>query len=496
MLSEVFTEWRLIEVGAWCALALVVLAPRLKHFFRRTSASVGQAQSAALRYLQSHDALTALPNRALLEERLTQSLALAERTGERFAVVVLDLDRFNAVNDSLGRHAGDALLIEVSRALRSAIRRTDTLARFGGDEFALVLSDIAHSDDARRVAEKLTRGVAGPFVVGATEIFTDVSIGISLYPSDGRDANALLSAADAAMRHAKKLGGNQLQFFAPSMYGCTRERLTLATELRRAASAGQLELHYQPKVVLASGRIEAAEALLRWRHPERGLLRPDAFLPMAEETGLIVPMSEWALFEACRQASSWLRQHRTPIQVAVNLSSQQFTNHDLVDCVRRALRDAELEPRFLKLEITEGALIRDPKRVAETLSELSGMGVAISIDDFGVGYSSLAYLTRFPIGELKIDRSFIAGMASDPANATIVRAVISLAHALRLQVVAEGVETDEQMQFLAGLGCDQYQGYLCSPPLPAAEFSSFVAGRRSRHPVQVEPATAMACPTA
>lgn len=485
MWSGIFIEWRWFEVGAWCALALVVIVPRLKKFFARNPAIADDAESRALRHLQSHDALTALPNRALLEQRVAETLSLAERTGTGFAVVVLNLDRFNSVNDSLGRHAGDALLIAVARALRSAIRRTDTLARHGGDEFAIILSDIANAEDARRVAEKLTKRIAEPFIVGTTEIFTDVSMGISLYPVDGRDVNALLSNADAAMRHAKKLGGNQVQFFAPSMHGCTRERLALATELRRAASAGQLELHYQPKVVLASGRVQAAEALMRWRHPERGLLRPDAFLPMAEETGLIVPMSEWAIFEACRQASEWLREQRLPIQVAVNLSSQQFNNYDLVDCVRRALRAAQLEPGYLKLEITEGALIQDPKRVAVTLSELSRMGVAISIDDFGVGYSSLAYLTRFPISELKIDRSFIAGMASDPANTTIVRAVISLAHALSLQVVAEGVETSEQMQFLAGLGCEQYQGYLCSPPLPAAEFGRFVVAERLCMPMPV-----------
>jgi len=494
MLSGDFTEWALIEVGAWCALTLALLAPRLKKLFRRKNAAAEKAESAALHHLQSHDALTALPNRALFEQRLAETLALAERTGGSFAVVVLNLDRFSSVNDSLGRHAGDALLIEVARALQFTVRRTDTLARYGGDEFAIILGDIPHSEDAGRVAAKLARRVAEPFVVGATEIVTDVSIGISLYSRDGRDANALLSRAEAAMRHAKKLGGNQVQFFAPNMQGgCTRERLALETELRRAASAGQLELHYQPKVVLASGRVEAAEALMRWRHPVRGLLRPDAFLPMAEETGLIVPMSEWAIFEACRQASAWQREHGRSIQVAVNLSSQQFNNHDLVDCVRRALLAAELQPSLLKLEITEGALIQDPKRVAETLSQLSGMGVAISIDDFGIGYSSLAYLTRFPISELKIDRSFIAGMASDPANATIVRAVISLAHALRLQVVAEGVETEEQRQFLAGLGCEQYQGYFCSPPLPAAEFADFVAGRRARKPMQVEAATAVAC---
>jgi diguanylate cyclase (GGDEF)-like protein len=494
MLSADFTEWAWIEVGAWCALTLALLAPRLKKLLRSDSEAAEKAQSAALHHLQSHDSLTALPNRALFEQRLAETLVLAERAGGSVAVVVLNLDRFASVNDSLGRHAGDALLIEVARALQFTVRRTDTLARYGGDEFAIVLGDIAHSDDAARVAAKLARRVAEPFVVGATEIVTDVSIGISLYPRDGRDANALLSRADAAMRHAKKLGGNQVQFFAPTMHGgCTPERLALETDLRRAASAGQLELHYQPKVVLASGRVEAAEALMRWRHPLRGLLRPDAFLPMAEETGLIVPMSEWAIFEACRQASAWQREHGRPIQVAVNLSSQQFNNHDLVDCVRRALLAAELQPNLLKLEITEGALIQDPQRVAETLSQLSGMGVAISIDDFGIGYSSLAYLTRFPISELKIDRSFIAGMVSDAANATIVRAVISLAHALRLQVVAEGVETEEQRQFLAELGCEQYQGYLCSPPLPAAEFADFVVGRRSRKSIQAEAATAVAC---
>jgi diguanylate cyclase len=477
---------------AIAALALALLALHLKRRFPRTAfqaPAAPHAEAAALQHLQSHDSLTALPNRGLLERKVAEALAAAERSGGRFVVMVLNLDRFKSINDSLGRHAGDALLIEVGRRIGSAIRRNDMLARYGGDEFALILSDIARPEDARHVAAKLTQCVADPIIIGATEIFTDVSIGISLYPTDGRDVDELLSSADAAMRHAKKLGGHQVQFFAPGMHGCTRERLTLTTELRRAASLGQLELHYQPKVVLARGRVEAAEALLRWRRPEHGLLRPDAFLPLAEETGLIVPMSEWAINEACRQASSWSREDGLHIQVAVNLSAQQFHNHDLVDCVRRALRDTQLPPKFLKLELTEGALIHDPKRVAETLAQLSCMGVAISIDDFGTGYSNLAYLTRFPISELKIDRSFIAGMASDPANATIVRASISLAHALKLQVVAEGVETSEQMQFLAELGCDQYQGYLCSPPLPADEFASLVIARRLCIPMHAEPAT-------
>jgi diguanylate cyclase (GGDEF)-like protein len=481
--------WLLSAAAASAAVvALLLFAQRLKRFFRRTTSPTPvaqQAQTEALQHLQSHDSLTALPNRALLGQKVGEALAAARSDGS-FAVMVLNLDRFKLINDSLGRHAGDALLIEVGRRIRSAIRRKDTLARYGGDEFALVLNDIGRSEDAQHVAAKLTQCLAEPVTVGATEIYTQVSIGISLYPNDGKDTDELLSSADAAMRHAKKLGGHQVQFFTSSMQGSRREGLTLATELRRAVSLGQLELHYQPKVVLASGRVEAAEALVRWRHPERGLLRPDAFLPLAEETGLIVPMSEWAINEACRQASSWLREERLQIQVAVNLSSQQFRSHDLVDCVRRALRDASLPPQLLKLELTEGGLIHDPKRVAQTLSQLSGMGVNISIDDFGVGYSSLAYLTRFPISELKIDRSFIAGMAADPANATIVRAVISLAHALRLQVVAEGVETNEQRQFLAELRCDQYQGYLCSPPVPARDFANLVMTRRLSIPMRAE----------
>jgi diguanylate cyclase len=482
-----------VAAASAAVVALVLFVQRLKRASSRTippAPAVQQAQTGALQHLQSHDSLTALPNRALFGEKVAEALASAARSGGHFAVIVINLDRFKLINDSLGRHAGDALLIEVGRRIRAAIRRKDTLARYGGDEFALILNDVACAEDARHVAAKLTPCLAEPVTIGATEICTDVSIGISLYPNDGQNVDELLSSADAAMRHAKKLGGHQVQCFASSMQGCKPERLMLATELRRAAALGQLELHYQPKVVLASGRVESAEALLRWRHPERGLLRPDAFLPLAEETGLIVPMSEWALHEACRQASHWLREERLPIQVAVNLSSQQFRDHDLVDCVRRALRDARLPPRLLKLELTEGGLIHDPKRVAATLAELSRMGVKISIDDFGVGYSSLAYLTRFPISELKIDRSFIAGLASDPANATIVRAVVSLAHALRLQVVAEGVETSEQQQFLSELRCDQYQGYLCSPPVPAQDFANLLIARGLSTPMPPELETA------
>lgn len=482
---------------AFVVLTVVLMARHVRIRWRgRHTGPVQHQQAAAQQYLQNHDSLTSLPNRRLLELRVGDALAAAERDGSRFVVMVLNLDRFQSVNDSLGRHAGDALLTEVGRRIAAAIRRNDTLARYGGDEFALILSDVARPEDAQHVAAKLTQRVAEPVIVGATEIYTDVSIGISLYPTDGRDVNELLSSADAAMRHAKKLGGHQVQFFTPEMHGCTRERLTLATELRRAASLGQLELHYQPKVTLTGGRVEAAEALLRWRCPQRGLLRPDAFLPLAEETGLIVPMSEWAINEACRQASSWLSEG-LQIQVAVNLSAQQFHNHDLVECVRRALRDSRLPPKFLKLELTEGALIRTPAHVAGILSRLSGMGVEISIDDFGTGYSSLAYLTRFPITELKIDRTFIAGMASDPANATIVRAVVSLAHALGLRVVAEGVETHEQMQFLAELSCDLYQGFLCSPALPASDFAKLVVARGLCEATHPDPASAsVACSTA
>lgn len=486
-----FTTDRVLDAAAhllfFAVPALVLLC--MLHAIRRRSGSRHSAllsgalwRSATrseMQYLLTHDVLTSLPNRTLLEDRMRQAVCSAERRGARFATFVIDLDRFKSVNDSLGRESGDRLLVEVSRRLALLTRRTDTLARNGSNEFVLIVTDTAR-DGAIVVADKIAAAFAAPVPVGTNEIYVDASIGVSVYGEDSTDPDTLLIQADCAMTHAKKLGGRQVQQFATEMNACSRERFAFTNELRQSIPLQQLELHYQPKVDMHSGRIVGAEALVRWQHPLRGLLYPDAFLPLAEEAGLIVSISEWALVEACRQAAVWQRVLRMRMRVAVNLSSQQFHKSDLPEQVARALAASGLEPRYLRLELTEGALIQDPEQTAHTLRRLRAMGVALSIDDFGIGYSNLGYLKRFPIDELKIDRSFVAAMQSSAADASIVRALVRLAHDLGLTVVAEGVETMEQLQALEDLQCNQYQGYLCSKAVPADAFATLVYKSRRK----------------
>ena len=437
------------------------------------SAAHRRAHKSNTSHLLTHDILTSLPNRILLEDRLRQAMYQADRRNCRLAVMVLNLDRFKSINDSLGRSAGDRMLVEVAKRLLSTIREMDTLARHGSDEFVLLATDVGSIDDARFVANKVIHVLSEPLTIGTREIYPDASIGVSLYPDDGPEANALLLNSDAAMMHAKELGGRQAQFFAPAMNNCTLERFELTNDLRRAVDANQFVLRYQPKMEIATGIVRGAEALLRWQHPTRGLLMPDTFLPIAEETGMIHSISEWVLTEACRQAAAWQREDGMQIRVAVNLSAHQF-KHDLHDQVKRALNTAHLAPGLLKLELTESALIQDPDRAAATLRELRAMGVCTSIDDFGVNCSCLSYLRRFPLDELKIDRSFVSTLTEDPANGAIVRAIVALAHGLGLKVVAEGVETMEQLRYLAQLRCDKYQGGLCSAPLTSEELVEFI----------------------
>jgi diguanylate cyclase (GGDEF)-like protein len=473
--------------NGWLAITIAVLAFAIltittilliydAHLESRTRRHNEQLEhaNARLQHVATHDALTGLPNRLLLADRLNQAIAQAERHQHRFAVLVVDLDRFKAINDSLGHMAGDAFLKDIARRLALALRKADTLARLGGDEFVLILNEISGPQDAESVASKVLADLARPVTVSGLELQVSASVGISIGPDDGTDAETLLQHADAAMYHAKKNGRNGYQFFAPVMNAFARERLELENGLRRALEDRQFVLHYQPKVDVRSGRIDSAEALVRWRHPKRGLLPPAQFIPLAEETGLIVPIGDWVLREACRQAYAWQAAGLRPLRVAVNLSAQQFRQRNLVDVVRTALSMARLEPHYLELELTESAVMQDAEASIQILRELSKLGVRISVDDFGTGYSSLSYLRRLPLDKLKIDRAFIREVVTSRDDAEIVRAIVSLAHTLHLKVIAEGVETPDQLEFLSSLGCDQYQGFHHSAPLPNNAFISMM----------------------
>jgi diguanylate cyclase (GGDEF)-like protein len=401
-------------------------------------------------------------------------MAHADRDSQSFAVMMLDLDRFKTINDSLGHHAGDAVLKEVASRLHSVVRSIDTVARFGGDEFVLVIGPSSPPADAADVANRVNVALRQPILVDKVELHVSSSIGIASYPADGRSAERLIAHADAAMYCAKQQGRNNYQYFAPGMDAVTLERANLESELHQALKLQQLELYYQPKVDTASGDVRSAEALIRWRHPQRGLIPPVQFIPLAEECGLIHDIGAWVVREACRQCAAWQLEGVPPLRVAVNVAASQFRHGDLLDVVQGALQEARLDPQFLEIELTESVVMTDPEGTAAILEQLSRMGVLVSVDDFGTGYSSMNYLRRFPIDKLKIDRGFLKDLISSTDDAAIVRAIISLAHSLRLKVVAEGVETPEQLRFLRTLGCDQYQGYHFSPPLPAREFAQLV----------------------
>jgi diguanylate cyclase len=433
--------------------------------------------------------LTGLPNRTLLDDRLAQAIAHADRDSQEVAVLVVDLDRFKRINDSLGHRAGDELLCEVARRLSALMTSIDTVARVGGDEFVIVMSPLAQHADAEAVARRVIEALQGPVRAGGVDVYVSPSIGIAFYPGDGTSVQTLVAQADAAMYAAKQTGRNAYRCFTAGMDAITRERLALENDLRQALAAQQFELHYQPKVDTATGQIHSAEALIRWRHPKRGLIGPDEFIPLAEECGLIGPIGEWVVREACRQCKSWQSEGLPPLRVAVNVAATQFRQGNLLQMVRRALEDAKLEPRFLEVELTESAVMTDPEDSIGILEHLSRLGVLVSVDDFGTGYSSMSYLRRFPIDKLKIDRSFIREVMSRPDDASIVRAIVSLAHSLRLKVVAEGVETGEQLGFLRNVGCDQYQGFHFSPPVAAAAFGEMVRQQRDADEFSEEIAT-------
>ena len=427
-----------------------------------------------IRFLAFHDTLTHLPNRQLLQERFEQARGYAARGSTRIAMLFVDLDNFKRVNDSLGHDVGDAVLKEVAARLQTCVRETDTISRQGGDEFILLLSEVDQADDAVPALVKIMETVQLPYLVAGHEISLSASIGLALYPDDGLDFETLLKKADVAMYQAKDAGRNAYRFFDEAMNREAVEYLVLRNDLRRALDRGELRLHYQPQFDLASNRVVGVEALLRWEHPEKGLLTPERFIPIAEESGLIVPMGHWVIQEACRQGMAWRAQGLPALTMAVNLSAVQFRRGDIEESVSEALRNSGLPAELLELELTESIMLQNAEDVLAVIRRLKRLGVTLSIDDFGTGYSSLSYLKRFEVDKLKIDKSFVRDLASDPDDAAIVRAIVQLARSLNLHTIAEGVETAEMLALLRVYECDVAQGYHLARPLPAQQCTDFL----------------------
>ena len=422
----------------------------------------------ALRRQAMYDSLTDLPNRRLFMDRLEQAISFARRAGGSLAVAFLDLDRFKLVNDTLGHNAGDALLQQVAKRLSDVMRPDDTVARLGGDEFTLILPEVYTTDDMARVAQRILDALEAPFELFGQEIRVGASLGLSLFQSDGDDADSLLRHADSAARRAKLVGRGHYQFYRAQMTEAALEQVTLERDLRRALEGGSLELHYQPQYDLDNDQLVGVEALLRWRHPTLGAISPAKFIPIAEESGLIVPIGTWVLHEACRQNVAWQRAGFAPCRVAVNVSSMQFERVDLVETVRQVLDLSGLEPRWLELELTESLVMRDVTDTANQLERLRELGVKVAVDDFGTGYSSLAYLQRLPLDTLKIDRAFVMELGAERDTLPLVRALVTLAHGLGMEVVAEGIETRSQFNTLHNLGCNFGQGFLMCRPVEAS----------------------------
>jgi diguanylate cyclase (GGDEF)-like protein/PAS domain S-box-containing protein len=431
-----------------------------------------------LEYQANHDALTGLPNRNLLSDRIRQALLISRRSHQEVAVFVLDLDNFKQIYNKLGHDVGDELLKMVAQRLNGCVRAGDTVARQGGDEFVAVISAQALSDTAPLIAGEIMEAIAQPLHINGHELSVTISIGISIFPKDGEDEQTLVKNAEVAMYRAKDQGHNIFQFYTDEMNAKSLARMTLEHHLRRALERDELTLHYQPKVNLSSGQISGMEALLRWQSPELGTVAPEAFIPLAEETGLIVPIGAWVLKSACAQNKAWQDAGLPLLSVAVNLSPRQFRQHNIASLIEESLRETGLDPHFLELEITESMVMQDVDRVASVLNELKRLGVYLAMDDFGTGYSSLGYLKRFPFDKLKIDQSFVRDITCDPNNAAIAKAVIAMAHSLHLKVIAEGVETQGQLNYLHRHGCDEMQGYYFSRPVPAGEFERLLLERR------------------
>ncbi|MBL8659530.1 MAG: EAL domain-containing protein [Rhodospirillales bacterium] len=457
-----------------------------------------------IRNLAHFDSVTGLPNRTYLVEILGQTIVGARRQGRELAVLILDIDHFKRINDTLGHGVGDTILKEAARRLVQCIRGNDrafrsddgrvgavggdpdslnTVSRLGGDEFVIVLGDVRRAEDSAGVARRVAAALGAPFSAGGSEIRITISTGISVFPVDGDDAESLLKNADAAMFHAKEQGRDRSQFFTASLNERAVRRFSLETNLRKALANDEFLVYYQPKIDIASGGPCGMEALVRWRRGDGQLVSPLDFIPVAEETGLIVPIGDWVMQTACAQTAAWTMQGLGPLRLSVNLSAVQFRRPGFVDRVGAILDRAGLAPDLFELELTEGILVEDTAASIDILRQLNALGLSVSVDDFGTGYSSLSYLKRFPLDALKIDRSFVRDIATDPDDAAIVTATIALAHSLRLRVIAEGVETEAQLAFLRSLGCDEAQGYLYSPPVPATDFGAWLTERRRPRPV-------------
>ena len=431
-----------------------------------------------LNHLAYHDALTDLPNQVLFKDRLKQAIAYSRRTDQMHAVLLLNLDRFKTINDSLGYMAGDRLLQSVAQRLASCVRDSDTVARFGGDEFAILLTQISRAQDAANAARAIKEVLDQAFIFDEQEVFVSTSIGISLYPHDDRDTAGLLKNAGTALDRAKVQGGNNYQFYTAG--GTTRalKQLVLESNLRGALERAEFVVHYQPQVTIPDFHLVGMEALVRWKHPSLGMLYPSEFVPLAEDSGLIIALGDWVMRVACLQNKLWQDKGLAPMRLSVNFSARQFQQPSFISTVAEILKETNLDPRWLEMELTESSIMKEPELAIEKLHELKLMGIKVAIDDFGTGYSSLNYLKRFPIDTLKIDKSFVSDVCKDPHDTAIVRAIITLGHALDLMVIAEGVETQEQLQYLTSLGCDVVQGFLFSKSLSAPVFEELLVEQR------------------
>ena len=451
-----------------------------KRRYKEQLESLLQQRTAQVDWLAYYDTVTQLPNRALFEDRLAQAVAIARAKNQSLGVLFISLDQFKKVNDSLGHGPGDSLLKEFAERLKSCISKSDTVARFGSDEFALLRSQINGTKDVIETIGSLSQVLKFSFDLPGHELFATASVGVSLFPLDGDDSQTLLKNAGAALYKAKKSGGANYQFYTADMHDLATSRLALETNLRRALTNQEFLVHYQPRVAVDSLAITGVEALVRWQHPQLGLVPPSEFIPLAEDTGLIVPIGEWVLRTACLQGRRWRDEGFAPIQIAVNICGRQFHDQDLSETVIRILEETGLPPANLELELTESSVMQNADFASGVLSRLKSMGIKISIDDFGTGFSSLVSLKRLPIDALKIDRTFVRDATSDTDDAALVMAIITLAHNLRLKVIAEGVETEDQLKFLQLLRCDEIQGFLFSKPLPAEALASLFDSHAER----------------